>query len=82
MTDKQINVERERERDTDKCRLTRQTWLLKVPLFVCVFCVCMCVRIKLVLEAANFEGPKEKTELNILHQYSLHLCCQNELYFM
>jgi len=41
-------------------------------------------RIKLFLEAANFEGPKEKTkELNILHfKYSLHLCYQNGLYFM
>ncbi len=36
-----VNRERDSELQRDKYRLTRWTWLLKVPL-VCV-CVCVCV---------------------------------------
>ncbi len=38
-----VNRERDSELQRDKYRLTRRTWLLKVPLICVCVCVCVCV---------------------------------------
>ncbi len=38
-----VNRERDSELQRDKYRLTRRTWLLKVPLICMCVCVCVCV---------------------------------------